>query len=120
MTLDDFEQQIFTVAVASPICGIPVVRRLTSTAINLRVSVTTGDLIDAFYNEHTGTTAFALIRQGQRAFGADNTGGWHIHPFDDPDRHDPLPGAMSFAEFVAEVERQFGRPQEDAAEDSDQ
>ena len=71
----------------------------------MRVGVTTGGFIDTFYNEHTGTTAFALIRQGSRAFGADNTGGWHIHPFADPSQHVPLPGAMSFAGFVAEIER---------------
>jgi hypothetical protein len=58
-----------------------------------------------FYNEQTGTTAYALVHQGRRAFGADNTGGWHVHPFDDPDRHESLPDPMSFAEFVAEIER---------------
>ncbi len=67
MTLVEFERQVFAVAMASPICDIPVVRRLTPTAINIRVNVTTGGFIDAFYNEQTGTTAFALIRQGRRA-----------------------------------------------------
>jgi Ethanolamine utilization protein EutJ (predicted chaperonin) len=105
VTLAEFEQQVFAVAMASPICGIPAVRRLTPTSINLRVDVTMGGLIDAFYNEQTGTTAFALVRQGQRVFGADNTGGWHVHPFASPERHDPLPGAMTFAQFVAEIER---------------
>ena len=106
MTLIEFEQQVFAVAMASHICGIPAVRRLTATSINLRLSVATGGFIDAFYNEQTGTTAFALIRHGRRAFGADNTGGWHVHSFADPDRHNALPGAMSFAEFVAGIERQ--------------
>jgi hypothetical protein len=107
MTLDEFQQQVFAVARASPICGIPTVRRLTATAINLRLSVTMGGFIDAFYNEQTGTIAFTLIRQGQRAFGADNTGGWHLHPFDDPDQHHRLTDALSFAEFVAEIERSW-------------
>jgi len=102
VTLAEFERQVSAVATASPICGIPIVRRLTPTSINLRLNVTTGGFIDIFYNEQTGTMSYALIRQGQRAFGADNTGGWHIHPFDDPDRHDPLPGTMPFAKFVAE------------------
>jgi len=106
MTLDEFERQVFAVAVASPICGIPVVRRLTPSFINLRVRLANG-FIDAFYNEQTGTTAYALIRQGRRAYGADNTGGWHVHPSDDPGRHDPLSTAMSFAEFVAEIERRL-------------
>ncbi len=105
MTLVEFEQQVFAVAMASSICDIPIVYRLTPTSINLRVNVTTGGFIDAFYNEQTGTTAFALIRQDRRIFGADNTGGWHIHPFANPDRHDSLPNAISFAEFVAEVEQ---------------
>ena len=47
MTLAEFEQQVFAVAMASPICGIPAVRRLTPTSINLRVDVTMGGLIDA-------------------------------------------------------------------------
>lgn len=105
MTLVEFEQQVFAVAMASPICGIPFVRRLTPTSINLRIAVTTGGFIDVFCNEQTGTVAFALIHQGRRAFGADNTGGWHVHPFADPNQHTPLPGAMSFTEFVAEIEQ---------------
>lgn len=80
MTLTEFERQAFAIALASPICGIPVVRRLTSTSINLRVEVTIGGFIDAFYNEQTATMAYALIQQGKRTFGADNTGGWHVHP----------------------------------------
>ena len=88
----------------STICDIPVARRLTPTAIGLRVGVTTDGCIDAFCNEQTGTISFALIREGERIFGADNTGRWHVHTFADPDRHDPLPGTMSFAEFVAEIE----------------
>lgn len=104
MTLLEFELQVFATATASPICRIPIVRNLSTTSINLRIGVTTGGFIDAFYNEQSGTTAFALIRHRQRVFGADNTGGWHVHPFADPTRHDPLPREMSFAEFVSEIE----------------
>ena len=106
MTLAEFQRHVFDVAIASPICGIPVVRRLTASSINLRVEVTTGGFVDIFYNEETHTTAYALIRADRRVFGADNTGGWHIHPFDDPARHTPLPGEMSFAEFVSKIEQQ--------------
>ena len=62
--------------------------------------------MDAFYNQQTGTTAFALIREGRRVFGADNTGEWHVHPYADPDSHIALPGAMSFGDFVAEIEQE--------------
>jgi hypothetical protein len=106
MKLAGFEQQVYDVATASPICDIPTIRRLTASSIHLRVGVTAGGFIDAFYNEQTGTTAFALIHAGRRVFGADNTGGWHVHPFADPDQHDPLSAPVSFSEFVAEIERQ--------------
>lgn len=104
MTLVQFEQNVSAVASASPICGIPLIRRLMPTSINVRVPVTSGGFVDVFYNEETGTRAYALIQSGQRTFGADNTGGWHVHPFGDPARHDLLPKPMSFAEFIAEIE----------------
>lgn len=105
MTLADFIQQVHTVAATSPICGIPVVRRLMPTSLNLRVPLTIGGFVEVFYNEQTGTTAYALIQGDQRVFGVDNTGGWHIHPFDEPARHDSLPDEMSFADFIAAIER---------------
>jgi len=103
VTLAEFERAILDIALASPICGIPLVRRLTPTAINLRVEVTTDGFIDAFYNEQTDTIVYALIQDDQRVFGADNTGGWHIHPFDNPADHQPLPGKMSFADVTVQV-----------------
>ncbi len=104
MTLAEFERQVVVTALASPICGVPVLRRLSPTSINLRVDLTVGGFVDAFYNEETGTTAFAWIRDGRRVFGADNTGGWHIHPLEAPQQHLPLRSAMSFAEFIAHIE----------------
>jgi hypothetical protein len=104
MTLDEFQRQVYSAAAASPICDIPLVWRLTSTSIKLRIEIASGGFIDAFFNEQTGTAAFALIRRGARVFGADNTGGWHVHPFEDPTRHDPLANPMTFGEFVATIE----------------
>ena len=108
MTLSEFERQVFKVALASSICDIPVVRRLTATSINLRVNVIQDGFIDVFYNAQTDTTGFALILKGQRVFGVDNAGGWHIHPFEAPEQHIPLSNALSFAEFVAALEEKFG------------
>lgn len=108
MTLADFEKQVFAVALRSPICDIPTVVRWTATAIKIRIQTTAGNYIDAFYNEQTSTTAYALIEQGQRIFGADNTGGWHYHPFDEPTRHDSLADAVTFAEFVTQIEQHYG------------
>jgi len=73
VTLAEFEQQIFAVALQSSICDIPAVRRLTSTAISLRVGIVSGGFVDAFFNEKTDTTAFAFARGGCRLFGVDNT-----------------------------------------------
>jgi hypothetical protein len=107
MTLADFEQQVFAGAMVSSLCGIPVLRRLSATSINRRIDLATGGFIDAFYNEQTGTAAFALIQHNRRVFGADNTGGWHLHPFHDPSLHVELSQPMSFVGFVAEIESQF-------------
>ena len=49
-----------------------------------------GDLFLRFYyNETTGTIAFALIRGQARVWGIDhdNLRGWHLHPVTDPADH---------------------------------
>jgi hypothetical protein len=55
-----------------------------------------------FHNQETGTTAFALIKDEKRIFGADNTGTWHLHPFEKPEPHEPSEpiGAGTFVRFV--------------------
>lgn len=112
MTLDEFEQLVFEVADRSPICEVPVVRSLTPTTENIRVTLTVGGFVDAFCNEEAGTMAFALIKEDRRIFGADNTGGWHLHPFEKPEEHQLLSNEMSFAEFVAAVEKRYSDPKE--------
>ena len=58
--------------------------------------------IDVFYNSQTGTTSYALIKSEERIFGDDNTGGWHLHPKDDPRSHQPSE-PVSFAEFLKKL-----------------
>lgn len=105
MTVAEFMRQVYAVAASSSICGIPALRRLTSTTVNLRLDLVTGDFIDIFFNEQTDTLAYAVIRYDKRVFGADNTGGWHIHPWHRPGSHEALSGPMPFAAFVEDVER---------------
>ncbi len=100
MTLEEFQHEIFECAFNSPLCDIPVVRRISPTSINIRTALTFGNFVDVFFNEETGTTAFALIEKGDRIFGIDNTGGWHLHPFERPEAHTILGKPMSFAEFL--------------------
>lgn len=42
-----------------------------------------------YFNQLTGTTAFALIEKDRRIWGIDydNTRGWHIHPLEHPETH---------------------------------
>lgn len=58
-----------------------------------------------YFNEVTGTIAFALIDNQQRIWGIDydNRRGWHRHPVEDPtNHHDVAP--MSIAEIVAHLQ----------------
>jgi len=48
--------------------------------------------------------AFALIKAERRIFGADNTGGWHWHPVDKPESHVPTSQAVTFTEFLGQIE----------------
>lgn len=107
MTSNEFEPAIFEVANRSPIGETPTIRRLTPTAITIRVTLTVGGFVDAFFNEQTGTTAFALIQNDRRIFGADNTGGWHIHPFKHPEQHEPLEQPLSFVQIIETIEQHF-------------
>ena len=45
-----------------------------------------------YFNEATGTTAFALIEHNRRIWGIDfdNRRGWHMHPLEDPTQHLPI------------------------------
>ncbi len=105
MTLEEFERTVFGIAQTSPICGVPFVRELLPASISIRIPITPGGFVDAFLNEQTGTTAFAFILDGKRIFGADNTGGWHLHPFENAEQHRQISRAMSFAEFIAVIEK---------------
>jgi len=81
MTLEEFQHEVISCALDSPICGISIVRQISPTFINLRVPLTLGNFVDIFYNEEAGATAFALIEKGKRIFGADNNWRMAYSPF---------------------------------------
>jgi hypothetical protein len=100
MTLEQFEAEVTVACAASPaVRGVSVVSS-GITFLCLRAHLTGEVFIDAFQNEATDKTSFALIREDQRIFGADNTGGWHWHPFEDPESHLPADSSVRFAEFL--------------------
>ena len=45
-----------------------------------------------YFNELTGTTAFALIEKERRIWGIDydNMRGWHLHPLENPESHSEI------------------------------
>jgi hypothetical protein len=105
VTLDEFEHTIFTVADRSPLCDEPNIVALAEETIKIRIELFDGGWVEAYYNQRTQTTAYVFIKAERRIFGADNTGGWHLHPFDNPQRHDPLGEPLSFVEFIAAIEQ---------------
>jgi hypothetical protein len=107
MNLGDFLQEVLAAAQASSICGNAIVLRQTAASLKIRISIIDDQFIDCFHSELSGCIAFALIKNSQRIFGADNTGGWHLHPFEDPSRHEPLNGPMSIMEFIQTIELRY-------------
>jgi hypothetical protein len=105
VTVDEFQRVVFLSARHSAICDVPQVVRSRGRAVKLRIDLHVEGFVEAYFNEDTGTTAFAWIQNGKRRLGADDTGGWHLHPQDEPDRHVPLERPLSVAEFLSLVER---------------
>ncbi len=106
MTLEAFEAQVTLACAASPVVAGVSTAASGVTWIRLRAHLADGSFADAFYNEATGKTAFALIKTEKRVFGADNTGGWHWHPFESPESHVPAGNAVTFEEFLRRIEEQ--------------
>ncbi|MBW2570058.1 MAG: hypothetical protein JRE47_12030 [Deltaproteobacteria bacterium] len=57
--------------------------------------------LQVYFNELTGTIAFALIEQDKRLWGVDfdNLRGWHLHPLKNADDHFNI-APMSIEEIV--------------------
>lgn len=82
---------------------VKVLTEVTGEIHKLWVHVGAYGFVEVFWNVETGKTSFALIHSGRRVFGADNTRGWHLHPFNDPEGHVPC-GAMSLESFLRQVD----------------
>ncbi len=61
-----------------------------------------------YFNESTGTIAFALIEQRQRIWGIDfdNRRGWHYHPMQEAHRHVAI-SALSVKEIIDQLRRDW-------------
>ena len=58
--------------------------------VKARLEIGPSMFVDFFFREETGRIDHALIVNGVRRFGLDNLGGWHEHPFIDPNAHVPV------------------------------
>lgn len=72
---------------------------------NGRVYVSEELFVRFYFNQVTGTVAFALIESQQRIWGIDydNRRGWHLHPADNPSEH-VLIEALSVSDIVARLQ----------------
>ena len=104
MTLRETYQYVINVCAQSAIVTGVELLLLEEPILKLRAHVGTAAFIDVFLNAETGKTSFALIRDQQRVFGADNTRGWHLHPFDSPEIHHPCE-EMSLENFLTHIEQ---------------
>ena len=81
---------------------------LTKNTVKARLSIRENLYIDLYFNQRYGTTNYALILDDERIYGRDcYNGNWHLHPYDDPSKHDTSKEGkkmLSIEEFVDEVE----------------
>jgi hypothetical protein len=90
LTLVDFEQQLRALCRRFFPNAILVLRSRRIRSLSCRIHVTSLIFIDIYYNEQSDRLDFSTIQAEQRVFGYDNAGGgWHRHPFGQPDRHEP-------------------------------
>lgn len=80
----------------------------TDRTLALRLTIRSELFVQAFLGERSGSLYFALVEGRRRIFGIDRESGeWHLHPFDSPDEHRPLPeglGPRPLLSFLATVE----------------
>ena len=55
--------------------------------VKSRIFLIDSSFVEVYYNFENGKISFALIKNKERLFGADNLGFWHIHPLDSPEKH---------------------------------
>jgi hypothetical protein len=109
LTLEFFENQVSAACAASPIVTSVSMTDSGVTWLRLRAYLNDGSFVETFFNEATGRTSFALIKDNRRIFGADNTGQWHWHLFESPDEHTPTNEVISFDEFIQRIEIRFSQ-----------
>lgn len=84
---------IFVSQLLNGLASIESVRGVTSHAegptVRGRANFSEDLFLAFYYNQKTGTQAFALVRNDERIWGMDydNLRGWHEHPIQNPELH---------------------------------
>jgi len=80
----------------------------TEHTLSLRLHIRPALFVQVFMGEGSGSMYFTLIQGGRRVFGIDREAGeWHLHPYDAPENHEPLPEGLELRpllSFLARVE----------------
>ena len=109
MSAEEFERRVISICSASPAVRNIAIVKMGLTWLNARAYLIDDSFVEIFYNQKTGKTAFAQIREERRIFGADNKEGWHWHPRENPTSHKPSDSDITFEEFMSRVEEYFKR-----------
>jgi hypothetical protein len=91
-----FDVSAFVKALLEELAGIEEVQSVSVHAegptVNCRAFLNEGKFLSFYFNQVTDTQAFALIDGNLRIWGFDydNLRGWHLHPVENPDHHQPI------------------------------
>lgn len=109
LTISQFEQTIFSICGNSKIIQSVAQIQAGFDWVAIRAYISETLFLDVFYNERTGKTSYALIKNNQRIFGADNAKKqWHWHPFPAPHKHQIVEHEILFLDFLNAVEDYLG------------
>ncbi len=85
-----------------------VVAERTDTTITVHFPIRSGLFVQGFLSERSGRLSLALVSSRERVYGWDRRDDeWHLHPYDDVTRHEPLKEDVSMytlLRFMARVE----------------
>jgi hypothetical protein len=106
MNAREFDRQVRNVCANSSVVARVSVLSESIDHTQLRVFLTDLSFADVYHHQLSGKTSFAQILDDRRIFAADNKRGfWHWHPREDPSRHTPSDHAITFEEFLKEIEK---------------
>jgi len=106
MTTIELLQKLASACQSCDLVESYAVQEMDEDILSVRVFLSDGSFVSAFYNLATAKVAFALVK-GKRLYGKDNAKmGRHVHPFDDPEGHYPCE-PVDFGSFLKEIEQYF-------------